>query len=438
MRTQGLERGRLAGFVCLAALLFLAGCTSTPSSMPELDKLPKLTASAAIKADFYLDTTESMQGYLAQPPGKKNYFTALLDQIEGILSPRSSKNNFRTLGFADGEPKPILLSKYLKNRAAFDGKKTFIDRAIGHNSDKSGEGRETLKIIVTDLYQDSSDTGALAVGLAEAVKDPDRAVGILAIRSPFHGAVDDLPGGERLERGAADSMPFYVIVIGPVADVAWCLDEIEARLVLGSLSRDQKFAVLFGQRQVGELDQPLPLRQAAGFTLQPNVLIAGKKGRGMPALLGVSHDISLPRPDGFGSAPLKRPGLQVRVAAQPAIRALRWQNKKWVEDPDEVAAVAVEAHVIKVRQTALRKNSWHFFQIEFDAEKTDFAELTPWSIDDRSEVTRFKQNKEFDQTADKSKPGKTPNLRHFLQTLSANMYLRSIPLVRYSLFVQTN
>lgn len=412
----------------------------------EIEDLKPLTKSKAIDINFYLDTTMSMRGYLAQPDGVKNYFNEILYKAEGTLRSGWPTSTFCPWGFADGDPKEIALRDYLGNPGNFTGIKTFIDRAIRHNpARKPGFGRASLKIIVTDLYQDSADSGALAVALGDVLEDPSRAVGIVAVRNPFDGVVDDLPGNRSLPRGAADSMPFYLLMDGQRADVEQGIHELQRNLGLDGLSPSKKLAFIFSQRQADKLNQPLQIKPAhperPGYSSIPDAL-GGVGKHGIPYLIASKGDIRLIASN-FPDPELSKLGPHVQVGRQPERKAYRWQggkDAKWVESPDQAAGLTVDAKngAITVDRSKLAPRSVQLFQVEFIAERTQLNDLNSWSLE-LSEMPKLMSDRAFDSGLDGSAhAGRTPNLRHFLQTLQGKMFLTRIPLARYSFFVKSN
>src|SRR5579871_3677484 len=107
-------------------------------TQPDADEAP-LVKSATLEIHFYLDTTESMRGFLTQPEGRKNYFNEILDKALGILKEGWTEAHVHFWGFGQKDtaaanraaaPVPIELRSFLGKPDAFTGTKTFIDTAI--------------------------------------------------------------------------------------------------------------------------------------------------------------------------------------------------------------------------------------------------------------------------------------------------------------------
>jgi hypothetical protein len=458
MTSVGRRSGfQLAVFALIVVLLVLAGLVAAvvlhkpnhggKASMlpPNISEEAPLTKSGSIEINFYLDITESMRGYLSQPEGRKNYFNEILDKALGILKEGWTDARVHFWGFGDEKPVPVELRNFLGKPDAFKGRHTLIDKAIQDEPPAPKPPPPTplprLKIILTDLFQEGNDLDRLGVFLSDYLKDPTHAVGILGLRSPFDGAIDDLPEDQKLPKGAADSLPFYLVITGPIADVNQAMAELSRLLDLDKLPKDQKIALVFGRRQVVQLNQKLVVSPAhpnkPGYTLEDD-RVKGSAELGIPYLAGVRGDVELVASD-FPSAALKKLGSHIKLAEKPVITASVWSGKEWTDAPEQASAVTVvpETGSIKVNHAKLLRRSVYLFEIDFAAEPTDFGDLSPWYIE-LSDVPRIMRNKAFDQVSGGSRPGRTPDLRHFLQTLSSKMFLQSsIPLARYYFYVQS-
>ncbi len=445
--------GRRSGFylaLCVsAAFLVSTGCRGCHRpervALPDPDDFQKnqVSKSSSIEINFYLDTTQSMRGYLGQPEGRKNYFNEILDKATGILKEGWTDARVHFWGFGKEKPEPIDLRSFLGKPGAFTGTNTYIEKAIQHEPPVPQQTPQAplprLKIILTDLFQEGNDLDHLAVFLSDYLRDASRAVGIIGLRNPFDGDIADLPGNQSLPKGAADTLPFYVMVAGPVADVNLALAELTRRLDLGGLPKDQKFALVFAQRQVTKLTQPLDLHPARlekpGYTLEDN-RVPGSAELGIPYLAGVKGDLRL-RAANFPSPALSRIGSHIRVGSQPDKKAFVWSNNAWTAAPQPASALSVDSAkgAVSVDHSKLMKGSIYLFEIDFAAEPGDFSDLSPWYLE-LNDVPRIIRNRAFDQHQGGSRPGKTPNLRHFLQTISSKMFQSPIPLARYYFYVQ--
>jgi hypothetical protein len=406
---------------------------------------PAPTQSPSVEINFYLDTTQSIRGFLHQPPGKANYFRDVLDKVGGILAGTWDRAEPHFWGFGGPRPEPIEIRNYLSPEA-FGGTRTFIDHAITHEPpQRPGQTKlPRVKIVITDLFQDHNDMDRLAVDLSRTLDDPSRAVGMLAIRNPFDGAIDDLPGGQTLPRGAAESLPFYMLMIGPVADVTHCVREFSTRLGMDELPTDQKLAIVFGRHTVSRLQRKLlvvPAEKRPGYSPKDSK-VRNARELGIPYLADVRRDLHLSIKNECPDTQLNQLGAYMRISRTPVLKAFRWAKDGWTEGTEPAAAVSIAGGLavdgrgcmqgdVRLDRSRLQKNAVYLFQIQLTGERTDFANLGAWFVDlkDLPDIV--------DKGAYKDKVGKTPNLRHLLQTLSSKMFESQIPLARYYFYVET-
>ena len=85
----------------------------------------------------------------------------------------------------------------------------------------------SLAVIVTDLFQDEGDINRLVAQLKEKYLQKELAVGLLGIRSQFDGTVYDA-GINVPPIDHQGDRPFYLLVLGRHADIAYYFDQIKA------------------------------------------------------------------------------------------------------------------------------------------------------------------------------------------------------------------
>ena len=325
--------GKVAAVAALAVLIVSTACKHPPAIKrwpAEMVDETEPSKSPAVEVNFYLDTTGSMQGFLHQPPGEANYFREVLNQakstLAGAWAPDTSR--FRFWGFGGPKPKPIEIIDYLDAKA-YDGKRTFIDQAI--HDDPPQEGKNQLprvKIIVTDLFQDHNNMDKLAAEFSKALHDPGQAVGILAFQNPFDGSIDDLPNGKKLPRGAAHTLPFYMIFMGSVADVTHCEQAFSARLDPAHSGSDRTIGMVFAQRTVYRLQRKLKVsppdptdkkhaKPAPGYTQEDSKVPDAAK-LGVPYLADVRRNLSLRIANECPDSELAELGAHMRIVGTPA------------------------------------------------------------------------------------------------------------------------
>jgi hypothetical protein len=484
-RQSGKSWPSLAALAGVLAAIVGSSCGGHPpkvtEALPEGLEEPAPEPSRSVEVHFYLDATQSMQGFLYQPAGRTNYFRTLLDHIGGILFDTWADHpQVHYWGFGRNEPWKIEIRDYLEPKA-FNGTKTFIDQAIMHTP-PANAGQQTslprLKIIVTDLFQEGNNMDKLAVNLSDTLNDPAQAVGVVGIRNPFDGPIDDLPGGQTLHKGAAESLPFYLLVIGPIGDVTRCVAELSRGLKVDGLPQDQAISMVFGRRllsgaqqrlHIPELDKsgkPKPGNQDGHDKSEPNILngndksnpklrgfspadnrVPNAKRLGIPYLADVRRDLVLQIDAGCKDGALKQIGSNLRASSPASLKLFGWQADSkgqkgyWKESRDKAAAISPDLAIdpggcvtgkLALDRSILDKNAVYMVQIELIGERTDFGSLSDWYVE-LKDIPAIVKNDSYSQ-----KTGKTPNLRFLLETLSGAMFKSSrIPLARYYFYVET-
>jgi hypothetical protein len=457
----------------IAAVVLTAACrkasvVALPEALRQPPRAAALAPSARVRVDLYLDASQSMRGFLAAPQGKQqNHFADLLRKGTDILRGSWEVDEVHPWRFGVGEPvdlvrqpgAPIGARDFLSRPALFSDLESHLDAAARHRGSPVNEpSRAKVKVMVTDLFQTDADVGRLAEALNSTYLTRDtEAVGVMGIRNPFSGPITDLPG--KLPAGAADSLPFYVLVAGPVADVRLAMGRLGQRLPRqGSFPADGSFTVLFTRRLVPAVEQRLELLQdkdpSPGYTPDRRIVPAAE-GLGIPQVR-LSHQgkVTLrvrPAADAGQNAPAKAAtavlpgpavtnslGLVARPSAQVRKVVTVWSaSRKGTADPAAAAAFELDAASgeIAIDGPRLQRSATYLLQLDVVAEPGDFAALEAWTLDDSAEVMR---GGAFAKAKDGSRPGRTPNLRHFLLTLSDRMFQSEIPLARYYLYARVN
>jgi hypothetical protein len=435
--------------VAIAALatgVFFAGCgrrtpTATlPEAQDEFAKKP-LVKSQSIQVDFYIDSSTPLRGFLVPGKGERpNYFLDVLNKAPDILSETWFETSMKYWRFGAGEPAPVASLLAFKNPSQFSDLKTYIEKPIRQQTPHA-PGAPQLKIILTDLFQNDNAVGSIAKDLDDRyLKDTSQAVGILGVRSPFSGPMDDLPG--KAPATAADSLPFYLLMAGPVADVRVAI----RRLVDGiPIAPKDHFEMIFGHRIVDTLSRPLALSPAqarVGFELNPG-LVPGARDRKIAVLGNVRHDVTV-KLDNFPDPDLMNLGPFIRAAAQPEsikVQAIAFTQTGKPGAPDPQAASAArflldgKAKTMTIDRSKLRSGAMYLFQLDLMAEQASIGPMERWGLESE-ERDRVVSRGEFDKDENGNRPGKTPNLRHFLNILSLKMFQSDIRLARYYFYVE--
>ena len=267
----------------------------TPLPAPKARVGDSGSASPEVDIDVYVDGSKSMKQFLRAGTGPQNYLWSMLEDLGTRMNSAHGNHSsgagewtdatvnywkfgaFRRGEIDAGSQHPFavhLEERDLRSMAEdperwFDATRTPIEKPIVDR--QGGTHRSKLKVIVTDLYQSGSDTGTYANPLANEYLDDDlKAVAVLAVRNPFAGVVDDLPGCGSL-RNAADTMPFYVIVAGPVGDVRHAVAVLRGTAGLSESIKDDRWQEWFFSKAPSLI---------AANEQQPTVRIVDRKSPG--------------------------------------------------------------------------------------------------------------------------------------------------------------
>ena len=271
------------GILVLVAVLVMAGLGGAifylvrhqyapfPPVPPDA-KSQAAAAGAPIDINVYVDGSESMWHLQNAGQGSNylsnflNNFRTTLDPLTGGKPPHSWKFGKFDKGRGKDAPASVLPLDDVRQlvnapKGVFSASKTPIEVAV--DDEPKPEDPGALRIIITDLYQTDYDTAKFQGPLGEKyLADDAHAVEIFAIRNPFDGEVEDLPGlGDRALTKAADTMPFYVIVAGRTPDV---LRVREAFLntagdgIADAMKEHRAIEMLF-TRNSGEVSQTAPI-----------------------------------------------------------------------------------------------------------------------------------------------------------------------------------
>lgn len=234
---------RVTRIATLAAssLLLLTACSDDPDEQETaevspivVDCVPADSTAAqrgavgevarATELAIYIDGSQSMSGFNA---GRTRELRPLGDLLN-IIAARGSEYN-TTSYFAFGRNIQEVSSETAQtygttgpyNCAAgrCDNQESRLDNVL---REAASAGQSTLSVIISDLWLDNkafsgSPQVALGQPLQQALQN-GLAIGVIGIKSPFSGAVYDVPGVGTY-RGATE-LPLYVLAIGPEEDVA--------------------------------------------------------------------------------------------------------------------------------------------------------------------------------------------------------------------------
>jgi hypothetical protein len=426
--------------------------------------LPEGEPDAAVESPkrdvhFYLDASQSMSSFLSRPgygqkksksgddekktkPGsdRKNYFNLLLLRGGNIISASGSPATISFWRFGSGEPREIApeeLEKFGENPSSFSDQSTHIERAILHSKHGKGEpdsGAPQTKIIVTDLLQDLGHSGDLAKLLDESYISTNQAVGVLAVRNPHQGDVELVPGKP------ADSLPFYFLITGPVADVRFAI-----RLLVHNLPIDSKdhFEMIFARRLGDQLVGRLEVnkngdknKKFTPITLDED-LVPGATQRKILTLASVRRNLNL---DLTLTPTSADPYPHISLESRNQVSWKKFKVKAasgWEVPSQDAVSVSGDGAELQMHidHSKLEKGTIYLIRIEQLGkwgEVGKLSDLEPWNLESVADVT----DDGFPLDAFKNRMGKTLNLSHFLTVIALNAFHEEVPLARYYLYIQ--
>jgi hypothetical protein len=435
--------------VVLGLSISLVGCgggsghgkSAGAALLPEAEDSGSQAVSKSIDLHFYLDASGSMKAFLAAPKvGQNNYFTRVLNKAGDILS-ESWNANVSFWRFGEGDPRPLDSESFSKFLApsAYTDRSTHIEKAITDKSHAAQEpagsaDRRQVKVIVTDLWQDKDGAGTLAVLLDNAYLNQEPlAVGVLGVRSVFHGKVD-LSGHSKPD-DAADSMPFYFLISGQAPDVRFAIKHLVDDL---KIADQDHFQIVFTRRPMDHLLHNLAVTSAdkkLGIT-QDDRLVPGARNR-FPVLANVRHDLKLNMDEAPDEQRMNL-GPHIKLGVHPKVTAMAYRKGESNPDPKAEDQLTVSLNLpreITIHRSLMEADTMYRFQIDLIGDwEQPLANLDAWNLESAEEMV----NDRFPEDAKGSRPGRTLSLRHFLNVLRLKMRQYETPLARYYLYVQTN
>lgn len=401
-----------------------------------------------------------MSGFLADSTTtQKNYFRDLIGRLGDVLEETWSDTDVHHWSFGEGPPHVLGTDKaeqakkvtevrdFVRNPEFFNDKLTDILSVIRADGTTVNDGAK-LKILITDLFQNRGDVGGLANELNDRyLRDGNNAVAVLGIRSAFNKAIDDLrgPGGTPLSASAADSFPFYLVVAGPVADVKHAVQTIKERF---KVPDESSLTVMFA-RGAERRSRDMVARAAdrknpdTGFS---RLQVVQRAPAGIPQLqlmrqrrvmlqLAPSEEPEASLPGRAVMSPLGRAFHPTRTRVTRTVSAYSAARPGGDDPAAKAATEAFTYHQdtgqLEIQSGRLVIGTVYLLQLDFMAEKGSFEEMAlPWSLDDGTPIAE-----DMFKAKDGTRPGRTLNLAHFLDTLSQRLFREDVPLATYHLYV---
>jgi hypothetical protein len=299
MESRGILFGAIAGVLLLivAATFFFHRPSGPPSNL-EVPAEAKGTASTApvpsnLVVKVYVDGSGSIEHFLHNPQKQQendlpaasgtNYLYNLLTHIETKWG--THKTEFWRFG---GKcPSQLDKSDLDKSSVAhmatqpagsFTEPNTLLDipyeddptaQCPGHaHSEKAGDDVDAasappeLRILISDLYVSDPQHPKVLNEVGKRIADKylgsdSTAVGILTIRNPYFGHVEDLPD-QGNAKPVATSMPFYVILAGPAPAVQYGVRVLLDEVGMLSAFEDQKARLFYFGKDQNSYDGLVP------------------------------------------------------------------------------------------------------------------------------------------------------------------------------------
>ena len=281
--------------LCLAKLtvfLMAVGCMLVSCSFEEPDNANwpphhpwenALQPSDSINVNLFLDASGSMKGFLAGGPD--NRYLPVVEQLAGIATTggwKTSQVKWWKFG-AHVTEIPAKDRVEVRDPKFYSESTTQIDEVFRASNIKD------LTVVVTDLFQSRADVDLLSSRLNERYLAGMRltgtagpapitpAVAVLGIETRFNGKVFELGEEDGRERSIDHNgtLPYYILVFGPLADVQRFLARIDSRFsdLLPHTRR-----VLFTERPVETLATQVDHgSMQEGFSFESN-LMPGSSG----------------------------------------------------------------------------------------------------------------------------------------------------------------
>jgi hypothetical protein len=285
-----------AGLLSIAMIVGLAGCKTTPPSNLEVPAEAKVTTDGKLVAadssvpsnlvvKVYVDGSGSIEHFLHNPQKQQendlpaasgtNYLYNLLTHIETKWG--THKTEFWRFGGKcpsqldkSDLDKSTVAQMATQPAGSFSEPNTLLDipyeddptaQCPGHaHSEKKSDDADAasappeLRILISDLYVSDPQHPKVLNEVGKRIADKylgsdSTAVGILAIRNPYFGHVEDLPDQGKA-KPVATSMPFYVILAGPAPAVQYGVRVLLDEVGMLSAFDDQKARLFyFGKDQ---------------------------------------------------------------------------------------------------------------------------------------------------------------------------------------------
>jgi hypothetical protein len=223
--------------VGITSLSLMTSCASDSPPDPKLPTSPVKEQTSVKEVRFFLDATESMLGFASQA-SYLEFMKDLEDSVTELSDANQTIHKYRfasTVDCSDNSLDKQRAIDIVKQKDFYRGTKqvTRIDNVL--NQKCVPDDRSNLSIIITDLFQEGTDSGAIVAKLEPYLKQ-GLAVGLIGIESDFDGNIWDYATNNYSTQPIQHkgSRPVYAMVIGDVSAVREYFDSVKR------LSKDAK------------------------------------------------------------------------------------------------------------------------------------------------------------------------------------------------------
>lgn len=227
--------------VILSFLFFLFFIFTSCTPLPTIewnDTSANIVAKAyekkdSIQLNLYVDATSSMAGYAY---GNNSAYANFLDLLEmsAVAVWKNSEISFHKFG---SFVMPVNRSEFLsaKNDNGFyhdqtespeTGQALFMETRMADVVAQADVS--TLSIIITDLFETEGDVNTMVDNIKNQCFKREIMVGILPMKSVFHGTVYDVPSYPNGYNLNTEGRPFYAIFLGDPGNMKVYLDVLNS------------------------------------------------------------------------------------------------------------------------------------------------------------------------------------------------------------------
>jgi|GEM_PF-5221210 len=396
------------------------GQVNCPAETPIVPQISQSQTQTAVSGSrIYLDVSGSMAGFVSQPPQNQRrrfatevaIYPDMVRGLPGILARQGGTVGVRPFGSeigSEGGPDTV---NQLVNSDIPESQRNRLYRRLANGSridqvleQVAQAESSSLAVIATDLFLTQntlygSGVTPLSIPMA-TILGSGRSIGVLAVRSRFTKAIDDLPTA-RPHTGAV-ARPVFFLIIGPDKAVTTAYGALSAAY-LQDPRIESHFAV-FSSQQASAVDlsskmQPekavLPHKAFVpklhrDSQQQSNRLLTQYEVQNLPQIWSAA----LPTPEKQVGARLAFK-TQARGALHPALGAkCTWGNEVAVPNLATLEGATVKVtlqpgHILPGQTYLLRGT---IVATEVDESVEPFTWMADWSFDASSEAATIARN----------------------------------------------